>query len=111
MKTCRLLALLWIAVLACRGPASGSPTPLSSQEIFRKWAGAVVTIETPTKTGTGFFDSLGFLYTAYHVLEGAGTASITFPDGQKAKVTGALVADKAKDYALLMAGCKISGPT
>lgn len=110
MKTAKTLALLWVGLLAYLPPASGTPAPLSSQAIFKKWAGAVVTVETATKTGTGFFSSFGFLYTAFHVLDGAHSATITFPSGQTARITGAVVADKAKDYALLIADLKIAGP-
>ena len=83
MKKITVLLLLFALILTSTTSAFAQMTP---KQIFDKWSTTVVTVETPKGSGTGFFDSNGSLFTAYHVLAGADTATVTFSTGYKETV-------------------------
>lgn len=81
-----------------------SKTSLTSQQIYAKWSKAVVTLKTSTSTGTGFFDSTGQLYTAYHVIKGADKVTVVFSDGFKVESLWVTAAHPETDIAVLVTG-------
>jgi hypothetical protein len=74
-----------------------------SQETVARVEQCVVTITLDNKTeGSGFVvDAKGLIVTNYHVIEGAKSATITFPDKKKYRADGFLAISPTKDLALL----------
>jgi S1-C subfamily serine protease len=96
---------VWIAGLAAGAAlistGSAEARPMTPAQIVKKWGGAVVTVVTTNGNGTGFFDSFGFLYTSYHLLDGCDRATIACPDGTKANALTVVCANKSLDLAVL----------
>ncbi|NBV77720.1 serine protease [bacterium] len=102
MKAIAILATL----IGLCGLASATPQAktLTAKQIYEKWAKAVVTVKAGTKTGTGFFDDKGNLYTAFHVIRGASSATVVFSDGKEVAVRGLIAAQPTQDIAVLVTG-------
>ena len=93
---------IWVCLMSISGFVNGqSNQHQSSKQIYKKWANSVVTIVTEEKTGTGFFDSKGNLYTAFHVVKDAKNISLIFPDGFKVSGVALQKSNVDADIALL----------
>lgn len=91
-----------IAVLLFQAAQVGNQSkPLTAQEIYAKWSKSVVTIKAGAATGSGFFDSAGNLYTAYHVVRGAPQATVRFIDGKEVSAYWYVHLDPLSDIAVL----------
>jgi S1-C subfamily serine protease len=82
-------------------PEPSAPERLSTAEIYAAVAPSVVTIEGDDSIGTGVVaNAEGIVLTAFHVVDGAGTITLTFADGTTSAAT-VLGADPANDVAAL----------
>lgn len=109
---------VFIAVAACvfLGSSTAQTTKplkkLTPKEIYAKWSKAVVTVEANDgKTGTGFFDDKGRLFTAFHVVSGCSKVKIVFLDGRTLESGRFLAVLPEKDVAVLSVSGSVSlGP-
>ncbi len=83
--------------------ALGADRDGRQDDVVSKVDSCVVTITLDNKTeGSGFvIDARGIVATNYHVIEGAKSIVITFPDKKKYRVDGYLAISPTKDLALL----------
>ena len=81
-----------------------SPTAIAQElvDVVKKVEHAVVRIETDRKLGSGVMvDDRGFVFTNFHVIDGASRAKIIFRSGESAEAEGYLAVDQARDLAIL----------
>jgi S1-C subfamily serine protease len=81
-------------------PAAPAPGLASLEDMVAAAVRAVVTIESGSTRGSGFFVKPDVLVTNAHVVRGATTVKITFADGKHGSATVTAVADNV-DLALL----------
>ncbi len=83
-------------------PFQQATKTLTAKDIYEKYSKSVVQIVTESSRGTGFFDSKGDLYTAYHVIEGSKSVSVKFSDGKEVRALWVKDVDIANDIAILL---------
>ena len=65
---------------------------LTTEEVVERSLPSIVTIDAEDKSSTGFIAN-NLVYTCFHVMAGSKGATVTFHDGTKAPVLGAVAAD------------------
>jgi S1-C subfamily serine protease len=71
-------------------------------EVVKKVEHAVVRVDTSDGFGSGVVvDDRGFVFTNFHVIDGAGAATITLRSGEVVQAEGFLAIDPSRDLALL----------
>jgi S1-C subfamily serine protease len=97
-------------VIAAEPGPGALPIPrplLAPADIYRRGQAASVFIEKldaagrKISTGSGFFTANGAILTAFHVVDGASSLRILFPDGRTFEVRELLAWDRRRDYAFL----------
>ena len=87
---------------AVQQPGEAGAASNDIERIAKTIGPSVVTIETKTKQGSGFFvDSAGTIITNFHVVEGETSASILLPDGRVVEVLGFVAVSRGADLAAL----------
>ena len=94
---------LWVtASNAQTKRTTAQPQTFSREQLYQNLAASVVTIETERGSGTGFYDSEGYLYTAYHVVEGCTKAKVVFQNGKTSTIFRFLGVSAEADVAVLI---------
>ena len=96
-----LIAKAILCIAICAASFGQGQHKLSPKEIFQKYNDSVVTIETDTKTGSGFFVKNGLLVvTCYHVIKDAKSIQIKGTKGASWEI-GSVFFDEESDTAIL----------
>jgi hypothetical protein len=74
---------------------------MTAQDIYKTFAGYVVTIKSDKGTGTGFIDSNFRIFTCYHVVEGSSKVTVRLRDGTEYLASGLSALDRQRDVAVL----------
>src|SRR5438876_3147388 len=81
--------------------------PLGASEIYRKALASTVSIEALDSSGarlnfgSGFFIGKDTLLTGFEIIDGAGSARVTFPDGRRQAVEGIVSWSRLEDWMIL----------
>jgi S1-C subfamily serine protease len=102
MPSSRRLLFASLCVLSAALVAAPAAVALDLVEVVKKVEHAVVRVDTNDVIGSGVIvDDRGFVFTNYHVIDGATRATITLRSGELLKATGYLAIDPSRDLALL----------
>jgi len=72
-------------------------------ELVKKVEHAVVRVDAGDSFGSGVIvDERGFVFTNYHVIDGATSITVTLRSGETAKAQGYLAVDQSRDLALII---------
>jgi S1-C subfamily serine protease len=93
--------IAWVVVLLAV-PAARPAGAEDLVDLVKRVEPAVVRVDTDRGLGSGVIvDNRGYVFTNYHVIDGAAEAAITLRSGEKMPVRGYLAVDPSRDLALL----------